>query len=217
MQRIALIIHGNLESVIAMDKKTLLPHFFIVFTSEVDHRPYGNHQLDSHFLKLPDHRIRIRPIRRIKSPVSLQRPMEEIDHNHRNRKASPLVLPCHAEQFFLRLVAKFTLPVTHSIIRHHRNFSGRICICLFNLCRSISCRNPIIELFSGSCLPGRDIFSEVHSSDSRIVPEKAISETGQCKRNRCLRISMRQLKVGSFHIKIWLLVLSHSEYFLIRI
>src|SRR5699024_4810002 len=84
----------------------------------------------------------------------------------------------------------------------------------FNLCRSISCSDPVVHLLGRLGCPLGHILPEGHRADSRIVPQKSVSVTGKDKRYTCLRIPVGQFQGTALYIQIRLLVLSHSVKFL---
>ena len=74
------------------------------------------------------------------------RPVEKVYHDHIYRQLSAVILPCHLQDFFLSHITEFALPESHTVFRHHRNFSRSIGIGLLNLCRGVSCSDPIVHL-----------------------------------------------------------------------
>ena len=167
-------------------QQSLCLHLVKVLALVVYHRPYRYHQLNAHLLELCNHCIRIRPVGRIKSPVALLRPVEEIDHDHIDRNTTTMIFSCHLKQLLLGLIAQLALPESKSVLRHHRHLTGRIRISLFDLCRCIACGDPVVQFLRGLYLPGRDVLIEADSSDRRIVPEEAVTKRGKCKRHTCL-------------------------------
>ena len=173
---IALEIHGNRISSVCADQEASFLHLGKILASVVDRRPDRDHQLDPHFLQFGDHGIRIRPVDRIEFPLSLQRPMEEIHHNDGDREISFFILPGNFQELFLCLVTQLALPEAHRVIRHHRNRPRNRSIRLLNLGRSVSCRDPVIQLLRRFRFPRRDIPAEIHAPDRRIVPQKTVSQ-----------------------------------------
>lgn len=78
--------------------------------------PYRHHHFDSHGMQLIDHGFRVRPVFPVKFPVTLQRPVKEIDHDLINMNAFFLVSSGHFQHLFLGAVAKFTLPQPHAVL-----------------------------------------------------------------------------------------------------
>lgn len=52
-------------------------------------------------------------------------------------------------KLFLCLISEFTLPESHSVFRHHGNFSRCICVSFLNFSRCIACSDPIIQFSFG--------------------------------------------------------------------
>ena len=125
-------------------KKSLCLHFRKVFTLIIYHRPDRNHQFDSHFLQFPDHCVRIRPVSGIKSPISLLWPVEKVYYDHVNRNPSSLILSGYFQQLLLGLIAELALPESHTVFRHHGDFSCSIGIGFLNFCRCIPRSDPIV-------------------------------------------------------------------------
>ena len=64
-------------------------------------------------------------------------------------------------------------------------------------------------------MPLREIGTEHHLSDTRIVPEQSVPRTGENERYRYLRIPLRQFYDAALQIQIRLLILSHSVQLLV--
>ena len=54
------------------------------------------------------------------------------------------MLTRHFEQLLLVPVAKFALPETQSVLRHHGNVAGYPTVGLFDLRGGVACNNPVI-------------------------------------------------------------------------
>ena len=144
VNRSSLEIQPHAESSFCTDKIPFFQHFPIVLTGFIYCRPDRHHQFNPHFLQFPNHGIRIRPIYRVKFPLPLLRPVEEINDDQINGKVPSLIFLRHLQQLFLCLITEFALPETKPIFRHHRNFSGYCRICFLNFRRCISSHYPII-------------------------------------------------------------------------
>ena len=91
--RRALEIQTYTSASFRTDQISLFEHFIIIFTFRIHGWPDGNHQFHTHFLQLLNHCIRIRPVYRIKFPVSLLFPVEVINHNKIQRQISSFTIP----------------------------------------------------------------------------------------------------------------------------
>ena len=211
--RAAQMIHA--VSVLAARQQAKLAHLAVVDALLLHRRPYGNHQLDAHFLQLPHHGGGIRPVFRIKAPVALMRPVEIIDHDDRDRQAAALILARDGEQLLLRLIAQLTLPETRRPGRHQRSLAHRVRVGFLDLRRGIARRDPVVHLFRGVHRPLRQILRKHHLSDGGIVPQKAVAAAGEHKGNACLGVALRELHNAALEIEVLLLVLAHAEKLLV--
>ena len=215
MQRVALEVHGDRIPFVHPDQQAFAFHLLKVFAAIVHRGPDGNHEFDTHLLQLPDHGVRVRPVGRVKLPLALKRPVEEIAYDNGNGNVAPFEFPGNPEQFLLRLITEFALPVAHGVIRHHGNASRRAGIGFLDFCRIVSGGDPVIQFFGGFRFPGRNILPESNPPDGRIVPEEAVAEAGQQKRHAGLGVSLRQLQIGSLQVQEGLLILAHTVKFLV--
>ena len=147
--------HLNINTCITLHKKSLLFHFFVIFTSPVDLRPDGNHRLNAHLMQLVDHCLRIREVFLVKTVITASWPVIVVDHKNIQRNAAFFVLARHVQNLLLVVVAQLALPEAKAVLRHHRNFTNGICKVLFNFCRGIACGYPVVELLCGACQPFR--------------------------------------------------------------
>ena len=157
------------------DKISFLCHFLIIDALLLHGRPDGNHELNSHLFQLTHHPSGVRPVFRVKIPVSLMRPVEVIHDNDINRKIPALIFPRSLQNLLLRLVAKLALPESEPILRHHGNLSRYIRIMMLNFCRCVRRSDPVIQLLCGFRIPFRQILSKRHSPDGWIIPEHPIA------------------------------------------
>jgi hypothetical protein len=97
--------------------ETLVAQSRVVRVIRVHGRPHGNHQFHAQLAELAHHGARVRPTGRVKAPIPHHGPVEIVDHDHRQREASPLVLARHVQQLVLGLVAQFALPETGGELR----------------------------------------------------------------------------------------------------
>ncbi len=139
------------------------------------------------------------------------RPVEEIRYDHIHGDASLLVASRHLKKLLLRLIAKLALPESEAVFRHHRDLARDIRVCLLNLCRSISRRDPVVELFGGLRHPLGNIFAECNLPDRRVVPQHAIAFARHKERNTRLGIPLGKFHDASLQVKERLLILAHSE------
>ena len=209
--------HLNINTCIALHKKSLLFHFFVIFTSPVDLRPDGNHRLNAHLVQLVDHCLRIREVFLVKTVITASWPVIVVDHKNIQRNAAFFVLARHVQNLLLVVVAQLALPEAKAVLRHHRNFTNGICKVLFNFCRGIACGYPVVELLCGACQPFRCVRSEMNLTDRCIVPQEAVAKARYIKRNARLRITVRQFQVASLQVHSLLLILSHTINLLIRV
>ncbi len=143
--------------------------------------------------------------------------MEVIYNDHVDRNFTAFVLSCYFQKFFLGLITQLALPESHTVLRHHRNLSCGIGICLFNLSRRISCRNPVIQFLRRLYFPCGDVLVKADAPYRRVIPQKTISQRRKCERHAGLGITVCQFKLCSLYIQELLLILPHTIYLLIRI
>ena len=168
--------HLNINTCITLHEKSLLFHFFVIFTSPVDLRPDGNHRLNAHLVQLIDHCLRIREVFLVKTVITASWPVIVVDHKNIQRNAAFFVLARHVQNLLLVVVAQLALPEAKAVLRHHRNFTNGICKVLFNFCRGIACGYPVVELLCGACQPFRCVRSEMNLTDRCIVPQEAVAK-----------------------------------------
>ena len=199
------------KSSLCTDQITFFQHLLIIFRLTVYCGPNRYHELHAHFFQFFYHRIRIRPVDRIKFPLSLLRPVKKVNNDHIKRKAAALIFTCNLEQFFLCLIAKLTLPEPHAIFRHHGNCSSNFRVIFLNFSRCIPHCDPIVQRLCAKGFKTYNIFAQNSPSDSRVIPQKTVPLRGNEEGNACLRISVRQFQIKTFQVKIGLLILSHTE------
>ena len=210
LHAVPLVVIGLLRTALRRNQKSPVHHLREVLALSVHRRPDGDNNLDAHRMKLIHHRLRIRPVGFVKLPVSLKRPVEEVDDNHIDRKALFLVFPCNRQNLLLRAVAKLALPQSHEIFRKHGRTSGYRRIFFQDFLRRISCRNPVIHLPGCRCLPLCIVLSKGDTTNCRIIPEEPIAHGRNFKRYCNLRVSLLQTQNTALQIQIGLLILAHS-------
>ena len=201
---------GQINTFFRLNQKSLLLHFFIIFTGTGHLRPYRYHQLHAHFLKRTHHAFRIREKFLVKTEISHSGPMKKVTHNNIQRDSPPVILSCCLKKLLLVPVPQLALPEAQAIFGHLRHSPGDRCISTFDFIRRIPCRNPIIHLPGTLCLPLCGIRTEADTPHRRIMPQETIPQAGQYKRNAYLGISLRKLQAAVLNVQKFLLVLPHS-------
>ena len=140
--------------------------------------------------------------------------MEKVNDNYVQGNAEFFIFSCHTEHLVLRPVAQFALPESKELLVNHGCSSGYLRVIFKDFCRIVINRNPIVELLCGFCLPLGIVFAKYYISNTRMIPQEAIAQTGHCKGDGCLRIALCKLQGTAFQVEIGLLVLSHSVNFL---
>src|ERR1019366_6806294 len=163
-----------------------------IFAVGIHRRPHGNHDLDAEQFEFAHHRGRIRPARRVELPFAHFRPVEIINHDDGHRQAAPLVFARDSEQFVLRLVAELALPETRRPLRQHWGAPGQIRVTLHDARIAVAGRDDVINQARGVGDPTCLRASQFNAAHAGIVPEQTVATTGDKKRNRDLRIAMRE-------------------------
>ena len=175
LDAVSLIVVRLRRAALRADQQSLLHHGRKILALPVDTRPHGNHDLDSHRVQLVDHRFRIRPVRLVEFPVSLHRPMEEVDDDLIDFDAFLLILAGDGQHLVLRAVAQLALPQSHSVLREHRRPAHHICVLLQDLLRRVRHRDPVVHLLSRPRDPLSVDLAERDLPDRRIVPQHAVT------------------------------------------
>ena len=110
-------------------------HLSVVDAVGVHSGPNGNHELDSQLAELVNHRLRVRPLGGIKSPLALTGPMEVIDDDDGERESATLVLARDLEKLVLGPVTELALPEARSPLRQHGGKPGHLGIAADDLGR----------------------------------------------------------------------------------
>ena len=210
LHTVALIVVRLLRAALGADQKPQLRHRVEVLALAVHGRPHGHHHLDAHLMQLVDHRLHIRPVRLVKLPVALQRPVEEINHDAVNLDALRLVPARYLQDLILRAVAEFALPQTHQIFRKMRRSSTHARVRRQNFLRRVRHGDPIVHLLRRARVPLRDVLAERHAADRGVVPEHAVAERRHHERNADLGVALRELERAPLQIEVRLLVLPHA-------
>ena len=197
-----------------MDQKSFLHHRTEVLAPTVNGRPDGDDHLDSHGMQFVHHRFRIRPVGAVELPVSLVRPVEEIDHDLVDPDSFFLISPGDLQDLVLGAIAKLALPEPHQILGKSRGASGHGSIVRQNFLRRITRGDPVIHFLCGTGSPFGIIHSERCTAYCRIVPQKAIPKTGNRKGNADLGIPLFQIEQRTLEIQMRLLILAHPIEFL---
>ena len=139
--------HLDIDSAYLFDEESLLFHFLKVFTVPFHLWPERYHGFDAHFVKLCNHFFRFREIFFVEAPVPAVWPVIVVDNQNIKGNPSLLIFSGDFQNFFLIVVAEFTLPEAKSVLWHHRDFSGAAGKLLFYLCRGIAGGDPVVHLF----------------------------------------------------------------------
>ena len=207
--------HVVLIAAVRIDQIAHLIHGTEILAALIDGRPDRDNCLDSHLFQLFYHCFRIRPVSRLKLEVALSGPVEEIDDDGIHRQASSLVLSRHRQKLILSAVTQLALPVSKTILRHHRGTPCCSRILLLDFRRRIARCDKVIQLFRTFGTPLCLVGSERRCTDRRVVPEKTVASAGNHKRNTCLAVSVSKLQHRALFVQMLLLVLSHSENLLV--
>ena len=182
-ERVAHPRHDNRVAAVSRHQQAALCHFAEVDALFVDGRPDGYNRLHAHCFQFVHHRLRIRPVPRLKAEITLPRPVEEVDDDGIQRQPAALHFARDRQQFLLRPVAQLALPVAHAVFGHHRGAPGCGGVVRFDVRRGVARRDEIIQLFGGFCRPLRDIRAERRRADCRIVPQEAVAAAGHEERH----------------------------------
>ena len=164
----------------------------------------------AHAFQFLYHGLWIGPVGRVKFPISLMGPVEEIDDDNVNGKALPLVFPGHVQKLLLGLIAQLALPEAQPIFGHHGHGAGNGPVGLYQFGRGIAGYNPVIQRLGGESLKAGDVFSENRPADGGVVPQQPVSQGGNHKGNRGLGITVGKLQIRALQIQIGLLILAHA-------
>ena len=209
--------HLNINTCITLHKKSLLFHFFVIFTSPVDLRPDGNHRLNAHLVQLVDHCLRIREVFLVKTVITASWPVIVVDHKNIQRNAAffvrraPRSEPapgCSSEACTARSQGR--TPASSELYQWHLQsalqFLPGYRLRLPSSRAALWCV-PAIPLCSFRNEPHRPLHCATGSrSQGRYI-----------KRNARLRITVRQFQVASLQVHSLLLILSHTINLLIRV
>ena len=209
--------HRDPHTALTLHQIPFFFHLTEIFRTVIHRRPHRNHQLHAQLFQPSAHSRNIRPVFWIKPEISFLRPVKEICNDHIHRNSKFMVFFSYCQKFLLCTVAKFALPESQAILRHHRRFSCQAHIIFFNFRRRVSGDHKIINLFRRFRFPFRTVHCKGYTSNRRIIPQKSIAKTGNIKRYADLRISLRKFQHTPFHIHLMLLILSHSKYFFLVI
>ena len=75
-------IHIDRQATFRLYQPAVFAHLPIAFSAVIHRRPDGDHQLNFQRFQLGNHGIRVGPVARIEHPVTLIRPVKEVDNNH---------------------------------------------------------------------------------------------------------------------------------------
>ena len=182
------------QAALGADEQIATFEFGEIFTVGIHRRPDGHHDFDAERFEFAHHRGRIRPAGRVKFPLAHFRPVEIIDDDDGHRQAAPFVFARDGQQFVLRLVAKFALPETGGPFRQHRRVAGQIGVTLHDARVAVAGRYDVINQPRSIGDPARLRAAQFHAAHAGIVPEQTVAAAGHEKRNRNLRIAMREFE-----------------------
>ena len=169
-----------------LDEQTAVEQFGEVFTLFVNGGPHRHDNLGAHSVQLVAHCFWVRPVFCVKFPIALSRPVEKVNHNHIKRNSQFLVFSCHAKHFLLRPVAQLALPESEKRLVDHGCSASHFSVVLQDFCGIVIDGNPVVELFCGLGFPLRIVSAKHDIADARMIPQKAIAETGHRKWDRSL-------------------------------
>ena len=127
-------------------------------------------------MKFITHSFWIRPVFWVKAPVSLSWPVEEVDYHYIKVNTHFLVFTCNCKNFILSSVTEFTLPESKIVFCKSWSTSYSSSKVFNNLCRFIANSNPVIHFFCRFSSPFCNILCKTYLTNSRIIPEEAISQ-----------------------------------------
>ena len=202
--------HLAIHAPLVVDQQAELRHLGVVLAGRVDRGPDRDHQLHAELVQLLDHGLGVGPLLGVELPVPLQRPVEVVDDDHRQRQPAPLVLARDAEQLILGLVAQLALPEAGRPLRQHRRAAGRLAV-LAQDARGSGCgRDPVVPLPAGFGDPPGDGPAQLDTADAGVVPQQAVAPAGDQERDRHLGVALRQLDDGALLVEPAVLVLAQA-------
>ena len=96
LHAIPLIVVGLCSTALCPDQQSFFHHRFKILALTVNRRPYGYDNLDPHRVQFIHHCLGVRPVFFVKFPITLQRPMEKVNHDLIDLNAFLLVLACYS-------------------------------------------------------------------------------------------------------------------------
>ena len=199
------------------DQHVSVIHLPIILTLGIDGRPDRYHRLHSHFLQLPAHAFRVRPVLRIEFPLPLLRPMEEVNDDSRNGHTSFFILPHHLQHFLLTLISESALPEACCPSGEPGGVTRKVTILFQNLCGRFSHIHQIVCLICTVSHPHGMIPGGFAPPGSRIIPEESVTQ-GRIHHRYCgFGIIVLQVAGASLSVKDVLLLLPQSVKMLSRI
>ena len=180
----------------------------------IERRPDGNHHLHPDRLKFLNKTCGIRPSCGIEAHVAHHFPVEEIDHNDRERKTARLVFMGDAKKFVLRFVTQFALPESRCPIGKHRRMPSRFGISGHDLRWRVSGGDPIVYPRAGIRHPACVVLGEFDASRAGIVPKESIASVRKREGDGNLAIPVCEIENAPLLIQAPVPVLAETENFL---
>ena len=208
---VAAEVHGIPYAPVGARKVALLQHLFVVLAARIDEGPDGHHQLRARLVDLADHGLRVRELVVIEAPVALQRPVEEVHHDHVQRKAALFVLAQDGEQLVLGPVTQLALPEAHAVVGHHRAVAGGVGVGMLDLGGLVARGNPVVQRLGGPGLPLGHVLAEADAADRRVVPQKAVALGRNVEGHGSLGVPVRKLQHAAHLVQTPVLILAHAE------
>ena len=214
---VALIVIGLQSAALDTDQQAALQHGIVVLAALIYAWPHRDNNFDAHLMQFVYHSLGIRPVGAVKFPVTLDRPMEKVDHNQVKPDAFLLITSRNFQHLALCAIAQFAQPETHTVFRKFRCTACDSRIILHDFLWRIGRCDPIVHQPGTAGDPFRIVFAECDFPYGRIIPEETVTERGDGEGNTDLTVPLRKLQYVPLEIQIRLLILAHAVEFFVRV